>query len=167
MPLFLVCSWSQRLAILPTLLRTTSGKSYGSEACLYFHSESKWRGATLACGWGGGESKYRRLERKPGTLSTLWCTVYRSLYSKVHQKSWAGESLCWFQLIRLIICSCLQKKRRKEWASVSSHCKKGLMLFPSPAGMSRTKLSLAGNNLIIPGQGEFSMWHPAWGRENR
>ncbi len=31
------------------------------------------------------------------------------------------------------------------------------MVFPSPAGMSLTKLSLAGNNnnLIIPGQGEL------------
>jgi hypothetical protein len=29
------------------------------------------------------------------------------------------------------------------------------MIFPSPAEMSLTKLSLAGNNLIIPGQGEF------------
>jgi hypothetical protein len=27
--------------------------------------------------------------------------------------------------------------------------------FPAPAGMSLTKLSLAGNNLITPGQGEF------------
>jgi hypothetical protein len=27
--------------------------------------------------------------------------------------------------------------------------------FPSPAGMLLPKLSLAGNNLIIPGQGEF------------
>ncbi len=35
------------------------------------------------------------------------------------------------------------------------HCKKLLAIFPSPAGMSLTKLSLAGNNLIIPGQGEF------------
>jgi hypothetical protein len=35
------------------------------------------------------------------------------------------------------------------------HCKKRLAIFPSPAGMSLTKLSLAGNNLIIPGQGEF------------
>jgi hypothetical protein len=34
-------------------------------------------------------------------------------------------------------------------------------------GMSLTKLSLAGNYLIIPGQGEFGKWHPAWGRENR
>jgi hypothetical protein len=28
------------------------------------------------------------------------------------------------------------------------HCKKKLSFFPSPAGMSLTKLSLAGNNLI-------------------
>ncbi len=35
------------------------------------------------------------------------------------------------------------------------HCKKRLSIFPSPAGMSLAKLSLAGNNLIIPG----------WGRE--
>jgi hypothetical protein len=27
--------------------------------------------------------------------------------------------------------------------------------FPSQAGVSLTKLSLAGNNLIVPGQGEF------------
>ncbi len=27
--------------------------------------------------------------------------------------------------------------------------------------MSLTKLSLAGNNLIIPDQGEFGKWHPA------
>jgi hypothetical protein len=35
--------------------------------------------------------------------------------------------------------------------------------------MSLTKLSLAGNNLIIPVQGEleFIQWHPGWGRENR
>jgi len=33
--------------------------------------------------------------------------------------------------------------------------KKGYQLFPSPAGMSLTKLSLDGNNLRIPGQGEF------------
>ncbi len=36
------------------------------------------------------------------------------------------------------------------------HCKKRLAIFhPHPAGMSLTKLSLAGINLIISGQGEF------------
>jgi hypothetical protein len=37
----------------------------------------------------------------------------------------------------------------------SLHCKKMLAIFPSPAGMSLTKLSQAGNYFIIPGQGEF------------
>ncbi len=32
------------------------------------------------------------------------------------------------------------------------HCKKRLTIFPSRAGMSLTKLSLAGNNVSIPGQ---------------
>jgi hypothetical protein len=32
---------------------------------------------------------------------------------------------------------------------------KRLPTFPSPGGMSLTKLSLEGNNLIILGQGEF------------
>ena len=36
-----------------------------------------------------------------------------------------------------------------------STLKKKLLIFPSPAGMSLAKLSLAGKNEIIPGQGEF------------
>ncbi len=47
------------------------------------------------------------------------------------------------------------------------HCKKRLSIFPSPGWMSLTKLSVAGNNLIILGQGVFGKWHPGWGRENR
>jgi hypothetical protein len=35
------------------------------------------------------------------------------------------------------------------------HCKKSLKIFPFPAGMSLTKLSLAGKNFIISGQGEY------------
>jgi hypothetical protein len=35
------------------------------------------------------------------------------------------------------------------------HCEKMLAIFPSPAGMSLTKLSQAGYTLIIPGQGKF------------
>ncbi len=53
-----------------------------------------------------------------------------------------------------------------EWEG-KLHCKKRFVIFPSPAGMSFTKLSLDGNNLIIPVQGEFGKWHPGWGRENR
>jgi hypothetical protein len=32
---------------------------------------------------------------------------------------------------------------------------KRLAIFTSPAGISLTKLAKAGNNLIIPGQGEY------------
>jgi hypothetical protein len=35
------------------------------------------------------------------------------------------------------------------------HCEKLLAFFPSPARMSQTNLSLGGNNLIFPAQGEF------------
>jgi|688.fasta_scaffold909391_1 hypothetical protein len=41
------------------------------------------------------------------------------------------------------------------WYPQTIHCKKRLSFFPYPAGMSLAKLSLAGNNLIIPGKGEF------------
>jgi hypothetical protein len=35
------------------------------------------------------------------------------------------------------------------------HCKKRFAIFPSPAGVTLTKLSLDGNTLIITAQGEF------------
>jgi hypothetical protein len=37
---------------------------------------------------------------------------------------------------------------------MKTHCKKRLASFPSPGGMSLTKLSVVGNNLIIPNQRE-------------
>ncbi len=40
------------------------------------------------------------------------------------------------------------------------HCKKRFAIFPSPAGMSLIELSLDGNNLIIPAQGEFVHLNP-------
>jgi hypothetical protein len=40
--------------------------------------------------------------------------------------------------------------RKFRWDRVHT-AKKRLAVFPSPAGMSLTKLSLAGNNLNIPG----------------
>ncbi len=59
-------------------------------------------------------------------------------------------------------------KNRKTPATCNiMHCKKSLVVFPSPARVSLTKLSLAGNYLIIPGRGEFGKWPPGWGRENR
>jgi hypothetical protein len=55
------------------------------------------------------------------------------------------------------------KLNNRSSADISEtiHCKKGLAVFPSPAGMSLTKLSLAGNNSIFPGQGEFVTDIPA------
>jgi hypothetical protein len=52
----------------------------------------------------------------------------------------------------LVIAIFLPKKVSKK---VMEHCKKRLRIFLSPAGMSLTQLSLAGNNLIFPGQSEF------------
>ncbi len=40
------------------------------------------------------------------------------------------------------------------------HCKKKVSDFPV-SSHELTKLSMEGNNLIIPGQGEFGKWHPA------
>jgi hypothetical protein len=51
------------------------------------------------------------------------------------------------------------------YENIRLHCKKRLADFPSPAGMSLTKLSLSVNILIIQDQGEFSYLHPGWGRK--
>jgi hypothetical protein len=40
-----------------------------------------------------------------------------------------------------------------SWQAV--HREKSFSIFPSPAGMSLTKLSLGGNHEIIPVQGDF------------
>jgi hypothetical protein len=42
--------------------------------------------------------------------------------------------------------------RNKRKIFDTSHCKKRLSFIPPPVGMSLTKLSLAGNNLMIPGK---------------
>jgi hypothetical protein len=47
---------------------------------------------------------------------------------------------------------------KKKVNTVHLHCKKSYYTFSSPAasaGKLLTKLSLSGNNLIIPDQGEF------------
>jgi hypothetical protein len=46
------------------------------------------------------------------------------------------------------------------------HCKNRFAVFLTPAGMSLNKLSLAGNNIIIPRLGEFEC-HPGWRRKNQ
>ncbi len=44
-------------------------------------------GAPLACGWGGGGSQFGRLDRKPGTLYTLWLRLWDGRQWK-RQSSW-------------------------------------------------------------------------------
>ncbi len=61
-------------------------------------------------------------------------------------------------------------RQKRGWSlpSVIQHTvKKRLATFQSPSGMSPTKLSLSGKNVIIPAQGEFGKRHPGWGRECR
>ncbi len=62
-----------------------------------------------------------------------------------------------FLLIRLGQATRVLKSLRTSTNKTPNnlHCKKRLAVFPSPAGMSLTKLSLAGNLQIISGQGEF------------
>jgi hypothetical protein len=47
-----------------------------------------------------------------------------------------------------------RRRRYKHCSPVRVHCKKRLLIFPSPGGVSLTKLSLDGNNKIFPRQGE-------------
>jgi hypothetical protein len=44
-----------------------------------------------------------------------------------------------------------------SYNSATIHCKKRFAIFPSPTGMSLTKLSLDGNNLIIPALTKLSL----------
>ncbi len=53
------------------------------------------------------------------------------------------------RLLLMFYSSCellLQLQASLLLLQASLHCKKGVAIFPSPAGMSLTKLSLAGNN---------------------
>jgi hypothetical protein len=62
-----------------------------------------------------------------------------------------GERKEWAQSIPFMLNRSMANKA-KPWYNV----KKVKMIFPAPAGMSSTKVSLAGNNKIFPGHGEFS-----------
>ncbi len=98
------------------------------------------------------------------TVHCIYCTVYiyRIHYipvlakaNRYHLNIGASNSLA-------------EKRRAENWKLVTLcrvaisilfipgiHCKKRFVIFPSPAGVSLTKLSVAGNDLVIPGQGEF------------
>jgi hypothetical protein len=55
-----------------------------------------------------------------------------------------------------ILSRLVESMMRKNTGRLETNTvKKRLAVFSSPAGMSLTKLSLAGNYYIIPGQGEF------------
>ncbi len=101
-------------------------------------------------------SQWGRLERKPGTLSTLWSMVltqrtstegnddhvhllgelYEGLHlvlrGGVHHHVWHSAEHASSSLLT-------------SWIRVQALLKR-LAIFPSPAGMSLTKLSLAGHN---------------------
>ncbi len=54
----------------PPPLPQASGFPLGTKGC---------RGAILACGWVGGGIQFGRLEKKPGTLYTLWSEVTKTV----------------------------------------------------------------------------------------
>ncbi len=83
----------------------------------------------------------------PGIMGMLNMTNGESLFRLVPTtKSCFSRTMCSAYLNCFLLDSI-----------VCQHCKKRLAIFPSPAGMSLTKLSPAGNNLIIPGRGEFGL----------
>ncbi len=69
--------------------------------------------------------------------------------------------------LRFACLSLLLYRRCADVSFPTLHRKTRLATFPSPAGMSLTKLSLGGKNLIITAQEEFGKWHPGWEREFR
>jgi hypothetical protein len=89
-----------------------------------------------------------------------------TVYIRLRERGWGvpirtwGQTLWYFRYICTVLCGRSQIQRQpKKWGLPFLvfflgliHCKKRLAIFPSPAGMSLTKLSLAGSNLIIPGQ---------------
>jgi hypothetical protein len=60
-----------------------------------------------------------------------------------------------FSLKRMLSAALKARRNPRSFHRSMYTVKKSLSIFPSPAGMSLTKLSLAGKILIIPGQGEF------------
>jgi hypothetical protein len=60
-----------RIRIRNTGWNYVSPPSYPASECVS-PLEPKGRGATLACGWGGGGTQFERLDRKLVTLYTIW-----------------------------------------------------------------------------------------------
>jgi hypothetical protein len=87
------------------------------------------------------------------TYNSLFCFKY--IYFSGTKKV-SLPSVHSLKMLYLFLCDCLALETPEqafahvpvtsEAAVRSSHCKKRLPIFPSPAGMSITKISLAGNN---------------------
>ncbi len=86
----------------------------------------------------GGKS-----DRTPYPLSYGLRNPYRNLKSESSQ-DYAQKHQRNYTLVNSASVQCI-------------HCKKRVTIFPSPDGMSLTKLSLAGNNLNIPGRPFFTL----------
>ncbi len=71
-------------------------------------------------------------------MCTVHCTVFNVQHT-VQFEYIVGESGVRVALGMTVLFS-------NVYIFVTLHCKKRLVVFPSPAGMSLTKLSLAGNN---------------------
>ncbi len=102
----------------------------------------------------------------------VWWMKVRAVYrTSIQRISAANTGQAISQDPRIYCHPCTWPARIKSscgafFSSMILHCKKGLAVFPSPAGMSLIKLFLGGNNLVFPAQREFHQWHPGWGREN-
>ncbi len=81
-------------------------------------------------------------------LAVIRCT-YTVLFCGMILYRICLHSICWIILVRIPVQS-MRRVGHKIVLKSSLHCEKRLSFSPSLAGMSLTKLSLAGNNLIIP-----------------
>jgi hypothetical protein len=87
--------------------------------------------------------------------STIFATYRQEVLGSVHlaaAKS-SGKGISYFHFLSLYRSSFPTISVLCKY--IALHYKNRLAIFPSPAGISLNKLSLSGNNLIIPGQGEF------------
>jgi hypothetical protein len=74
--------------------------------------------ATLACGWGGGGTRFRRLDREPGAPYNLWLYVkWRLRYMMlrfVAVPHWVWNSMGSFSSRRKGCSTAIAKKREKS-----------------------------------------------------
>jgi hypothetical protein len=69
------------------------------------------------------------------------------------------EQICYTLPISIVLVTLIWNPLKSQ-----SYTVKKLFIFPTPLGMSLTKISLAVKYLLIPCQGEFGKWHLGWGR---